>query len=57
MYGFSPLAIPTSFENTKFPSVDDRIKQLQNDQEEALAAHVPKGEWWNDGRTNSPDLN
>ena len=39
MYGFSLLVIPTSFENTKFPSVDDRIKQLQNDQEEALAAH------------------
>ena len=39
MYGLSPLAIPTSFENTKFPSVDDQIKQLQNDQEEALAAH------------------
>ena len=39
MYGLSPLAIPTSFENTKFPSVDDRIKQLQSDQEEALAAH------------------
>ena len=36
MYGLSPLAIPTSFENTKFPSVDDRI---QNDREEALAAH------------------
>ena len=39
MYGLSPLAILTSFENTKFPSVDDQIKQLQNDQEEALAAH------------------
>ena len=39
MYGLSPLAIPTSFENTKFPSVDDRIKQLQSDREEALAAH------------------
>ena len=39
MYGLSPLAIPTSFENTKFPSVDDRIKQLQSDREEALVAH------------------
>ena len=39
MYGLSPLVIPTSFENTKFPSVDDRIKQLQNDREEALVAH------------------
>ena len=39
MYGLFPLAILTSFKNTKFPSVDDRIKQLQSDQEEALAAH------------------
>ena len=39
MYRFSPLTILTSFENTKFPSVDDWIIQLQNDQEEALAAH------------------
>ena len=39
MYGLSPLAIPTSFENTKFPSVDDWIKQLQSNREEALAAH------------------
>ena len=39
MYGLSPLAIPASFENTKFPSVDNRIKQLQSDREEALVAH------------------
>ena len=39
MYGFSPLAILTSFENTKFRSVDDQIKQLQKDREKAGAAH------------------
>ena len=39
MYGYSPLAIPTSYEHTKFPSVDERIKQLQKEREEALAAH------------------
>ena len=39
MYGYSPLAIPTSYEHTKFPSVDEWIKQLQKEREEALAAH------------------
>ena len=33
------MAIPTSFENTKFPSVEDKLQQLQKDREEALAAH------------------
>ena len=39
MYGYSPLTIPTSYEHTKFPSVDEQIKQLQKEREEALAAH------------------
>ena len=39
MYRYSPLAIPTSYEHTKFPSVDERIKQLQKERKEALAAH------------------
>jgi len=39
MLGSSPVAIPTSFENTKFPSVEDKLQQLQKDREEALAAH------------------
>ena len=33
------LAIPTSFENTKFPSVAEKIKNPVTSQEEALAAH------------------
>jgi hypothetical protein len=37
--GSSPLAIPTAFEHTKFPSVEERIKQLSLDRQEALAAH------------------
>jgi len=39
MLGSTPLSIPLSFEHTKFPSVEDRIQQLQKDREEALAAH------------------
>ena len=39
MYGYSPLTIPTSYEHMKFPSVDEWIKQLQREREEALAAH------------------
>ena len=39
MYGYSPLAILTSYKHTKFPSVDEQIKQLQKEREEALTAH------------------
>ena len=39
MQGEAPLAIPTSFENTKFPSVAEKIKNLVTSREEALAAH------------------
>ena len=39
MYGYSPLVILASYEHTKFPSVDEWIKQLQKEREEALAAH------------------
>ena len=39
MHGEAPLAIPTSFENTKFPSVAEKIKNLVTSREEALAAH------------------
>ena len=39
MHGKAPLVIPTSFENTKFPSVVERIKNLVTSREEALAAH------------------
>ena len=39
MFRDSPLAIPHSFENTKFPAVETKMKQLQKNREEALAAH------------------
>jgi Chromo (CHRromatin Organisation MOdifier) domain len=39
MYGISPLAIPTSFEHTKYPAVENRMKILIRNREEALAAH------------------
>ena len=39
MHGEAPLAIPTSFENTKFPSVAEKIKNLVTSREEALAAY------------------
>ena len=39
MMGESPKAIPEVFENTKFPSIDEKIKQMKIDREEALAAH------------------
>jgi hypothetical protein len=39
MNGEAPVAIPTTFENTKFPSVAERIKNLVTSREEALAAH------------------
>ena len=44
MMGTSPLTIPTTFEHTKFPSVDEQIQQLTKDWEEAIAAH--KLAWW-----------
>jgi hypothetical protein len=37
--GKAPVAIPMTFENTKFPSVAEKIKNLVTSREEALAAH------------------
>jgi len=39
MFGDSPVAIPTSFEHTKFPTIEEKMKRLLADREEALAAH------------------
>jgi hypothetical protein len=39
MNGEAPVTIPTTFENTKFPSVAERIKNLVTSRKEALAAH------------------
>ena len=42
--GTSPLAVPTTFKHTKFPSVEEQIQQLMKDQEEAIATHELA--WW-----------
>ena len=39
MFGKSPIAIPLSFESTKYPTMEDKMKTLKRNQEEALAAH------------------
>src|ERR1700734_3467742 len=39
MFGDSPVAIPTSFEHTKYPTIEEKMKCLLADREEALAAH------------------
>ena len=39
MFGESPLAIPLSLERTKYPAIQDRMKSLIQNREEALAAH------------------
>ena len=39
MLGINPVAIPLSFENTKYPTIEERMKKLMKEREEALAAH------------------
>jgi hypothetical protein len=39
MNGKTPVAIPTTCENTKFPSIAETIKNLVTSKKEALAAH------------------
>ena len=39
MFGDSPIAIPHSFENTKYPAIKEKMKTLIKNREEALAAH------------------
>ena len=39
MFGESPIAIPLSFENTKYPLIEERMEKLFWNREEALAAH------------------
>jgi transposase InsO family protein len=37
--GTSPITVPLSFKNTKYPSTEDQIRKLVQEREEALAAH------------------
>ena len=39
MFGESPIAIPLSYENTKYPTIEGKMKMLTKNCEEALAAH------------------
>ena len=39
MFRNSPIAIPYTFKNTKFPNLEDKMKMLWKNREEALAAH------------------
>ena len=39
MFGESPVAIPLSFENTKYPSIEEKMGTLLQNREEALAVH------------------
>jgi hypothetical protein len=39
MFGESPIAIPLSFESTNHPAIEDKVKTLRRNREEALAAH------------------
>ena len=39
MFRLSPLLIPLSFEHTKYPAIEEKMKTLQKNWEEALAAH------------------
>ena len=39
MFGESPIAIPLSFETTKYPTIEEKMGSLLRNREEALAAH------------------
>jgi hypothetical protein len=37
--GDNPISIPITFSHTKFPTIEEKMKQIINDREEALAVH------------------
>ena len=39
MFGDTLMAIPLSFENTKYPAIEEKMRTLIKNREEALAAH------------------
>ena len=39
MFGNYPVSIYTSFEHIKFPTIEEKLKCLQANRQEALAAH------------------
>ena len=42
MFGKSPLTIPLSFENIKYPSIEERMGTLLQNREEALGTQISK---------------
>ena len=48
MFGESPVAIPLSFESTKYPTIEDKMKTLLRNRQEALAAHELARNWMTD---------
>ena len=43
MLGITPVAIPLSFENTKYLTIEERMKKLLQEREEALARNCMAG--------------
>ena len=39
MYGTQPIALPTTYNMTKFPAVDDQLNSIRRYQREASATH------------------
>ena len=37
--GDSPISVPITFSHTKYPSIEEKMKRMINDREEALATH------------------
>jgi transposase InsO family protein len=37
--GNNPISVPITFSHTKFPTIEEKIKRMISDREEALAAH------------------
>jgi hypothetical protein len=37
--GDNPISVPITFSHTKFPTIEEKMKQMINDRKEALAAH------------------
>jgi hypothetical protein len=37
--GNNPISIPITFSHTKFPTIEEKMKWMINDREEALAVH------------------
>jgi hypothetical protein len=37
--GDNPISVPITFSHTKFPTIEEKMKQMISDREEALAVH------------------